>query len=183
MNQLKPWKLVLAMLVIISAYFLSQFIHFLFSFDSFGGCYPREDITATTTINPATPCLKISAGSSCTSEISLDIENTCDEVYLYEKDDQTLELYNHDQWIQVQETNPLARNLVYDNSVPQDFGTWTKELRYKDDPSKIVTVTVNATENTTNQQKIELQEYLPMTINGLLIVGVIFFLYFLFKND
>lgn len=180
---MKIGKIVLAALILLIAYSVVAFVDYIFSFGIYGGCLPREDFDASTTVEPEISCLTIATGTTCLGGIALHVQSECQEVFLYDTNDTTMELYNYDEWLKSYQNTANVDYYIEDLSVPQDFGTWTRELRYKDNPDDKILITANVMEKRRSViDPDNLKALIPTGIKMVVLAVVLVSLYFLFRK-
>jgi hypothetical protein len=121
--------------------FLSLLIKFTDK-QSYAGCFPRKDIKSEFTVNPSRDCLEIDVKPGCVGNVEVSITNRCEEVYIYEKENKSYELYNHADWLNVYKSNSSAVHYFYDRDVPQDYISWERTIYEKGNPTNMVTINV-----------------------------------------
>ncbi len=136
------------------------------------GCVAREDITTKIFVTPRLSCLEIHAGPDCTGSVTLDIKNNCDDIFVYEENNQKIELYKYT-------GKSGVIYYVYDSSIPQDYGSWSRELYYKNNPERKILIT--AENKRVNPLTIIIFNLIPMLVDviiiGFIIIALLLYLF------
>jgi len=140
----------------------------------YAGCFPRKDIKSSFTVIPKRKCFEVSVGPGCVGSVELSITNKCDEVYIYEKEGNLYELYNHPEWLKVYKSNKSAVHYFYDRDVPQEYVNWKRSVYEKGNSSNKIDIVVT----NVKVKPLEIPQYsgvlvgIIATLFGLLVLSV-----------
>lgn len=171
------------MKIFLSSLFIIFVAHLFVSYaQATDGCAYSDDLVAKPILSDHPACLKARTSSGCLENIKLIIQSSCDEVFTYEQEGVVRELYKYEDWLKVNQRNPRAEFEIIETLVPQDLSGWSKEIRYKGDPNKKISIQMSIEPKQPKDVYTELFKNIDILLLMLLIGGLSAFFILKFLN-